>query len=87
MFVFLHFLSNQKCKTHRNLQMRPKPNNHKNTKTHLNQNTKTSLSDPTNQTPNVKTQPNTKIDQENPPPSHPLQTLPMAKKSRSTHHL
>ena len=59
--------------------MRPKPNNHKNTKTHLNQNTKTSLSDPTNQTPNVKTQPNTTIDQENHPPSHHLQTPPMAK--------
>ena len=46
--------------------MRPKPNNHKNTETqHLNQNTKTSLLDPTNQTPNIKTQPNTTIDQEN----------------------
>ena len=27
------------------------------------------------------------IDQENPPPIHHLQTSPMAKKSRSTHHL
>ena len=85
---FLHFLSNQTCKTHSNLQIRPKPNNHKNTKTqHVNQNTKTSLLNPTNQTPNIKTQPNTTIDQENPPPIHHLQTPPMAKKSRSTHNL
>lgn len=88
LFLFLHFLSNQTCKTHSNLQMRLKPNNHKNTKTqHLNQNTKTSLPGPTNQTPNIKTQPNTTINQENPPPIHHLQTPPMAKKSRSTHRL
>ena len=31
MFLFLHFLSSQACKTHNNLQMRTKPNNHKNT--------------------------------------------------------
>jgi len=74
LFLFLHFLSNQTCKTHSNLQMRPKPNNHKNTKTqHLNQNTKTSLPDPTNQIPNIKTQPNTTIDQKNPPPIHQTQ--------------
>ena len=68
-FLFLlHFLSNQTCKTHIAIfKLRPKPNNH--------QNTKKSLLDPTNQTPNIKTA-NTHHDplqqQTNPPHNPPL---------------
>ena len=48
--LFLHFLSNQTCKTHSNLQMRTKPNNHKNTNLLQNQSPTTNQTQISNKT-------------------------------------
>ena len=88
-----YFLSNQTCKTRITIfKLRPKPSNQ--------QNTKTSLPDPTDQTPNFKTQlrpitifswqPNKTMDLQNPPLIHhlppPSNPTNGPRKSKSTHH-